>query len=163
MDLALTVTPVPGELVFDSALSDGLRDAVRELLGQAAGGENAALDLDPTARGFYPPVGYDATWRVVQCIENQDKTYFPHADAARVAWLADPLDRRSWYARSRSRVAAALLMAAPGIVALFMGQEILEDKLWDDNEKDHPGHLIWWDGLNRDPVMADYLRFMQDL
>src|SRR5262249_10153488 len=45
----------------------------------------------------------------------------------------------------------------------FMGQEILEDKLWDDNEKDHPGHLIWWDGLNHGPVMANYLRFMQDL
>jgi hypothetical protein len=23
--------------------------------------------------------------------------------------------------------------------------------------------MIWWDGLNRDPVMTDYLRFMQDL
>ena len=162
-DRALPVTPAPAGLGFDSALGDGLRDAVRGLLGQAAGGENAALDLDPTARGFDPAVGYDAAWRVVQCIENQDKTYFPHADTARVAWLADPLDRRSWYASSRSRVAAALLFAAPGIAALFMGQEILEDKLWDDNEKDHPGHLIWWDGLKRDPVMADYLRFTQDL
>jgi 1,4-alpha-glucan branching enzyme len=162
-DRALPVTPAPAGLGFDSALGDGLRDAVRALLGQAAGGENAALDLDPAARGFYPPVGYEAAWRAVQCIENHDKTYFGHADAARVAMLADPLDRRSWYARSRSRVAAALLFAAPGIAALFMGQEILEDKLWNDDEKDHPGHLIWWDGLNRDPVMANYLRFMQDL
>ena len=162
-DRALPVTPAPAGLGFDSALGDGLRDAVRGLLVQAAGGENAALDLGPTARGFYPPAGYDASWRVVQCIENQDKTYFPHADAARVAMLADPFDRRSWHARSRCRVAAALLLAAPGIPALFMGQEILEDKPWDDNERDHPGHLIWWDGLKRDRAMADYLRFMQDL
>ena len=162
-DRALPVTPVPDGLGFDAALGDGLRDAVRALLAQAAGGESAALDLNPTAQGFYPPAGYDAAWRVAQCIENQDKTYFPHADAARVAWLADPQDRRSWYARSRSRVAAALLLAAPGIVALFMGQEILEDKPWDDNEQDHPGHLIWWDGLDQDLVMADYLHFMQDL
>jgi 1,4-alpha-glucan branching enzyme len=162
-DRALPVTPAPSGLGFDAALGDGLRDAVRALLAQAAGGESAALDLNPTAQGFYPPVGYDAAWRVLQCIENQDKTYFPHADAARVAWLADPQDRRSWYARSRSRVAAALLLAAPGIAGLFMGQEILEDKLWDDNEQEHPGHLIWWDGLNHDPVMANYLRFTQDL
>jgi 1,4-alpha-glucan branching enzyme len=113
-DRALPVTPAPTGLGFDAALGDGLRDAVRALLAQAAGGENAALDLDPTAQGFYPPAGYDAAWRVVQCVENQDKTYFPHADAARVAWLADPQDRRSWYARSRTRVAAALLLAAPG-------------------------------------------------
>lgn len=162
-DRALPVTPAPSGLGFDAALGDGLRDAVRALMGQAAGGENASLDLDPTARGFYPPAGYEAAWRVVQCIENHDKVYFGHADAARIAMLADPLDRRSWYARSRSRVGAALLFAAPGIVALFMGQEILEDKLWNDDEQHHPGHLIWWDGLNRDPVMTDYLRFMQDL
>ena len=44
-----------------------------------------------------------------------------------------------------------------------MGQEILEDKLWSDDEKDHPGHLIWWDGLAAEPSMADYRRFMRDL
>lgn len=44
-----------------------------------------------------------------------------------------------------------------------MGQEFLEDKLWSDDEKDHPGHLIWWDGLTSDPPRADFLRFVQDL
>src|SRR6201997_2593251 len=104
-DRALPVTPAPAGLGFDSALGDSLRDAVRALLAQAAGGENAALDLNPTAQGVYPPVGYDAAWRVVQGIENQDKTYFPPAAAARAAWLADPRARRSWSARSRSRMA----------------------------------------------------------
>src|SRR5208283_2884500 len=83
--------------------------------------------------------------------------------AARVAMIADPADRQSWYARSRSRAAAALLFAAPGIPALFMGQEILEDKLWCDDEKNDPGHLIRWDGLATEPTMADYRRFMRDL
>ena len=46
-----------------------------------------------------------------------------------------PADRRSWYARSRSRAATALLFAAPGIPALFMGQEFLEDKNWSDNRQ----------------------------
>ncbi len=162
-DRALPVTPAPAGLGFDAALGDAFRDSVRGLLTQAAGGEGAQLQLDPVAAGFIPPAGFDAAWRVVQCLENHDLTYFGHDGAARVAALADPSDARSWYARSRSRAAAALLFAAPGIPALFMGQEILEDKLWCDDEKDHPGHLIWWDGLQSDRTMADYRRFMADL
>jgi 1,4-alpha-glucan branching enzyme len=162
-DRALPVTPAPAGLGFDAALGDGLRDAVRAILAQAACGESARLDLDAVANALYPPVGYDAAWRLVQCLENHDIAYFGHDAAARIPMLADPADRRSWYARSRSRAAAALLFAAPGIPALFMGQEILEDKLWCDDERDHPGHLIWWNGLATDKVRADYRRFMRDL
>ena len=162
-DRASPVTAVPAGLGFDAALGDGLRDAVRGLVSQAAGGELAQLGFEAVAQTLYPPEGYNAAWRLVQCLENHDITYAAHDGAARVAMLADPSNRRSWYARSRSRAAAALLLAAPGIPALFMGQEILEDKLWSDDEKDHPGHLVWWDGLKTDAVMADYLRFMQDL
>ncbi len=162
-DRAFPVTPAPAGLGFDAALGDAFRDGVRGLLTQAAGGESAQLQLDPVASALYPPFGYNATWRLVQCLENQDLTYFGHDGAARVAMLADPADRQSWYARSRCRAAAALLFAAPGIPALFMGQEILEDKLWCDDEKDHPGHLISWDALKTETVTDDYLRFMSDL
>jgi 1,4-alpha-glucan branching enzyme len=162
-DRAFPVTPTPAGLGFDAALGDAFRDATRALLGQAVGGENAELRLDLVAAALPPPSGYTAAWRLVQCLENHDLTYASHDGAARVATLADPLDRRSWYARSRCRAAAALLFAAPGIPALFMGQEILEDKLWSDDEKDNPGHLIWWDGLAQESVMADYRRFMRDL
>ena len=161
-DRAFPVTPSPAGLGFDSALGDALRDLVRALLGQAAGGESAQLQLDPVAAAFGLPAG-SATWRLVQCLENHDLTYFGHDGAARVPMLADPADRQSWYARSRSRAAAALLFAAPGIPALFMGQEILEDQLWCDDERDHPGHLIAWTGLDANPAMADYRRFMRDL
>lgn len=116
---------------------------MRGLLSEAAGGEIAQLALDAVCRSLYPPAGYDAAWRLVQCLENHDITYAGHDGAARVAMLADPSNRRYWCARSRGP-AAALLSAAPGIPALFMGQEILEDKLWSDDEKDHPRHLIWW-------------------
>ena len=162
-DRAFPITPSPAGLGFDAALGDAFRDAVRGLLTEAAGGENAALQLDPVAAALMPPAGYDATWRLVQCLENHDLTYLGHDGAARVAALADPVDPRSWYARSRSRAAVALLFAAPGIPALFMGQEILEDKLWCDDERDHPGHLIGWDELGSDNARADYLRFMQAL
>jgi 1,4-alpha-glucan branching enzyme len=162
-DRATPVTSVPAGLGFDAALGDAFRDSLRTVLSQAAAGESAQLGLDVVGQACYRPAGYDAAWRLVQCIENHDITYSGHDGAARVAMLADPSDRRSWYARSRCRAAAALLLAAPGIPALFMGQEILEDKLWNDDEKDHPGHLIWWDGLKTDQAMRDYLRFMSDL
>jgi 1,4-alpha-glucan branching enzyme len=162
-DRALPVTPAPEGLGFDAAIGDGLRDAVRTLLSEASGGENAQLQLDSVAQSFSLPQGYSASWQIVQCLENHDVTYAAHSGSARLPMLADPVDRRSWYARSRTRAAAALLVAAPGIPSLFMGEEILEDKPWIDDEKDHPGHLIWWQGLETDRAMSDYLRYMQDL
>jgi hypothetical protein len=47
----------------------------------------------------------------------------------------DATNARSWYARSRSRVATGLLLTAPGIPPLFMGKEFLEDKPWSDSDK----------------------------
>jgi 1,4-alpha-glucan branching enzyme len=150
----------------ESQLAVRIRDQIwRAGLGpraQAARGEEAQLQLDPVAASFAPPPGYAAAGRLVQCLENHDLTYLGHDGAARVAMLADRGDPRSWYARSRSR-AAALLFAAPGIPALFMGQEILEDKLWCADERDHPGHLIWLGGLAADKAMADYRSFMRDI
>ena len=47
--------------------------------------------------------------------------------------------------------------------ALFMGQEMLEDKYWSDSPNYYADSLIWWDGLGSDRRMQDHLRFMQDL
>jgi 1,4-alpha-glucan branching enzyme len=76
--------------------------------------------------------------------------------------LADASNRRSWYARSRSRVVTSLLLAAPGIPALFMGEEFLEDKNWSD-DRSFDG-LIWWEGLDGpDSSMRDFLRCVSDM
>ncbi len=161
-DRPSAVAPPDGGLGFDAELGDGLRDALRGLLAQAAGGASAPLDLSPVAGSLLVPDGFLESWRIVQCMENQDLTYSGHDGAARVPFLADATDRRSWYARSRSRVATALLLTAPGIPALFMGEEFLEDKLWSDNRAG--GGLIWWEGLDGpDPAMRDFLRYVSDL
>jgi 1,4-alpha-glucan branching enzyme len=102
----------------------------------------------------------------VQFVENQDTVYAdrPPADwKPRVAALADPADHRSWYARSRSRVATGIVFTAPGIPMLFMGEEILEDKDWSDNPGPDSSKLIWWDGLTHDPSMSDFLQFCRSL
>ncbi|HVJ54228.1 MAG TPA: alpha amylase C-terminal domain-containing protein [Aliidongia sp.] len=161
-DRPSAILPPPGGLGFDAELGDGLRDALRGLLGQAAGGAGARIDLSAVAAALTAPAGFPNAWRAVQFLENQDLTYARHDGAARVPMLADASDRRSWYARSRSRVVSALLLTAPGIPSLFMGQEFLEDKDWSDDPA--AGDLIWWAGLDGpDPAMRDFLRFMTDL
>jgi 1,4-alpha-glucan branching enzyme len=161
-DRAGALHPPPRGLGFDAELGDGLRDALRDLLKQAAGGASASLNLSAVANALTVPASIPEGWRLVQCLENQDLTYAPHPDAARVAMLADASDRRSWYARSRSRAATGLLFAAPGIPALFMGQEFLEDKNWSDNRG--ADGLIWWQGLDEpNSAMRDFMRFAADL
>jgi 1,4-alpha-glucan branching enzyme len=42
-----------------------------------------------------------------------------------------------------------------------MGQEICEDKQWHDDPES--SHRIWWEGLEYDKVMLDFLRFTREL
>jgi 1,4-alpha-glucan branching enzyme len=167
-DRALPVTPADaGGLGFDAAIDDRLRAAVRDALADAAGGARARVDMDRIAAALVPPPGFSAPWRAVQHLENHDLVLFDvwdqRARNERIVREADPSDARSWYARSRTRVATTLLMTAPGIPMLFMGQEFLEDKPWCDDVRNWPGFLIWWDGLRDDRHMSDFRRFVQDL
>jgi 1,4-alpha-glucan branching enzyme len=151
---------------FDAVWTDGLRDSIRGVLAQAAGGRDAIVNLDRLRDKLYAPNGFSAAWRAVQYIENHDLLDNDHTGndkQPRIARLADSTDARSWYARSRSRVATGLLLTSPGIPMMFMGQEFLEDKYWTDNPVDHPGFLVWWDGLKTDRAMGDHVRFTQEL
>jgi 1,4-alpha-glucan branching enzyme len=46
---------------------------------------------------------------------------------------------------------------------LFMGQEFLEDKQWDDAVQQFPNLLINWTGLATNKTMQDYLEFTKAL
>jgi 1,4-alpha-glucan branching enzyme len=166
-DRAFPVLRAPQGLGFDAALGDELRDALRSVLAEAAGGADAAVHMDRLRDALYPPQGFPAPWTVVQCIENHDVVLWDYGEqrprAPRIPKLADPSGPRSWYARSRARAATTLLLTAPGIPMLFMGQEILEDKPWHDDIRFWSQFLIWWDGLQSDRAMQDFLRFTQDL
>ena len=152
--------PPPDGLGFDAELADGLRNALRSLLRQASGGEGASLDLGAVAASLTSRLG--AAWQLDQCLENHDLTWAGHPDSARAAALADPAEPLSWYGRSRCRAAMTLLLTAPGIPSLFMGQEWLEDRNWNDNRD--PSSLMRW-GLasDADPTRRDVLRFCSDL
>jgi len=166
-DRALPVTPAPAGLGFDAALGDGLRDALRSALAAAARGAGAHVPLDRVRDALYPPPGFPDAWRTVQCLENHDVVrwdYDGHRPRApRLPALADPTGPHAWYGRSRTRVATALLLTAPGIPMLFMGQEILEEKPWHDDIRFWAQFRIGWDALATDPARRDFLRFVQDL
>ena len=164
-DIPSTVPPIiapasQGGAGFDVVQHDALRNALRNAVGTASGGAQAPVSISAIAAALYPPA-LDHAWRAVTCIENHDLVMAGRS--ARIPALADSSNHRSWYARSRSRFAAAILLTAPGIPQLFMGQEFLEDKQWDTNP--NGPDLLGWDGLNSgiDRAMTDYLRFMQDL
>jgi 1,4-alpha-glucan branching enzyme len=143
---------------FDVIQHDGLRLAIRNAIAAASGGQDSAVSLDNIAANLYPN-NFPQAWMAVPCVENHDLVLLGRDQ--RIPRLADGSNSRSFYARSRSKVATGLLLAAPGIPHLFMGQEFLEDKQWDTN----PGgaNLLYWAGLNSgDKSMSDQLRFTQD-
>jgi 1,4-alpha-glucan branching enzyme len=145
---------------FDVLQHDGLRGAIRSAVGQASSGQGATVNFDALAGNLYPQ-GFAHGWQAVTCVENHDLVAVGRDP--RIPALADGSNARSWYARSRSRFATGLLLTAPGIPQLFMGQEFLEDKQWSSDPAS--ASLIWWNGLNAgiDKAMADHLRFTQDL
>jgi 1,4-alpha-glucan branching enzyme len=154
-----------GGLHFDVVQHDGLREALRTAICQAAGGAGGYVGMTGIAMGLWP-AGFQQAWQTIPCVENHD--IVKAGEKPRVPSLADAANARSWHARSRTRVAMGLLLTAPGIPQLFMGQEFLEDKQWCPDPRTTE-HLIWWGGLEEgddgrtaDPAMGDHLRFTQE-
>ena len=146
---------------FDTTLTDGLRIAIRDVISNASQPDDRPLDMTRLAGSLWP-AGFNEAWRFVQGPENHDIVYAGREQ--RIARLGQPDDPRSWFARSRARVASGISLTAPGIPMLFMGQEFLEDKPWSDDLAFHPQLLLHWAGLaSGDKQMLDHLRFMREL
>ncbi len=151
----------PAGAGFDTSLTDGLRIAVRDVIAAASAPDERPLDMTGLARSLWPD-GFNERWRFVQGPENHDVVY--EGRELRVARLGDPGNPRSWFGRSRARVATGVSLTAPGIPMLFMGQEFLEDKQWSDNFELHRDLLLYWAGLDQgDKQMLDHLRFTREL
>ena len=155
------VKAVPEGAGFDTTLTDGLRMAIRDVIANASGPDERPLNMTSLARSLWPE-GFQEQWRFVQGPENHDIVY--NGREMRIARLGDPANPRSWFARSRARVATGLSLTAPGIPMLFMGQEFLEDKQWSDDFDSHHDLLLYWGGLDRgDKQMLDHVRFTREL
>ncbi|MPZ18500.1 MAG: 1,4-alpha-glucan branching protein [Luteitalea sp.] len=155
------VKPPPDGAGFDASLTDGLRAAIRHVIGNASAPDERPLDMTRLARSLWPE-GFHEPWQFVQGPENHDIVYRGRDE--RIARLGDPGNPRSWFGRSRARVATGMSLTAPGIPMLFMGQELLEDKQWSDNLDFHEDLLLHWAGLDQgDTQMIDHLRFTREL
>ena len=148
----------PAGAGFDVIQHDGLRISLRNALRQSSYGSGTYLNLSSVA-GNINPAAVSQPWKAVTCIENHD--IVKEGNDLRIPRLADGSNARSWYARSRSRVATALLLFSPGMPQIFMGQEFLEDKQWSEVPTS-PLHM-WWGGLQAgDQSMVDHLRFTRE-
>ncbi len=147
---------------FDGVVASGLRGAVRNAIAEAGRGRNARVELEGVRDALYPAFG--AAWRQVQHLENHDIVRINNDSdrQPRISALGND-DSHSWYARSRTRIANGLLLTAPGIPMLFMGQEFLENRYWSDSPGFFIDSLIQWDRLTSDRVMQDHLRFIREL
>jgi 1,4-alpha-glucan branching enzyme len=154
--------PEHGGAGFDACWHDGLRRSLRDAVSAASASGQQRLNLSEVARNLWAPNFPDA-WRAVQYVESHDEVY--RERGRRIPRLSDGSNPRSWYARSRARVVTSILMLAPGIPMLFMGQSFLEDKQWADDAGSHPDLLLWWDGLDfgKDANMGRFHRFMEEL
>ena len=159
--LSIVAPTHSGGAGFDVLQHDGLRIAIRTAVRQASQGQSASVDFDSIAANLLP-ADLPHAWQAVTCVENHDVVQAGRD--SRIPALADGFNARSWYARSRSRFATGLLLTAPGIPQLFMGQEFLEHKQWNCDPTDS-AHLIGWAGLDTggDQAMVDHLRFTQEL
>jgi len=155
------VKPPPEGAGFDTTLTDGLRIAIRNVIANAARPDERPLDMIGLARSLWPE-GLHQQWQFVHGPENHDIVY--EGREQRIARLSDPSNPRSWFSRSRARVATGLSLTAPGIPMLFMGQEFLEDKQWSDNFESRRDLLLHWAGLEGgDKQMLDHVRFTREL
>ncbi|KAF0095242.1 MAG: 1 4-alpha-glucan branching enzyme [Puniceicoccaceae bacterium 5H] len=162
---ALTRPTGEGGAGFSGTVHQGLRDSVRKVLTQASYPGSHAVDLDSVARELRAD-GLRHHWQAVQCLENHDVVFFEPGNpdrAPRLPVLADPNDPSGWYARSRCRAAMGLLLTAPGIPQLFMGQEVLETRNWSDNLILHAHHRVDWQGVAFDRHRRDFAKFLGDL
>ncbi|MEP6957199.1 MAG: alpha-amylase family glycosyl hydrolase [Nitrospirota bacterium] len=146
---------------FDTTLTDGFRIAIRDVIGNASAPDERPLNMTGLAGSLWPE-GFGEQWRFVLGPENHDIVY--DGREQRIARLGDSDHPRSWFARSRARVATGLSLTAPGIPMLFMGQEFLEDKQWSDDFVSHHDLLLYWAGLDQgDKQMLDHVRFTREL
>ena len=161
----LAVTPPPRGMGFHLGYARLLRDGVRGVLGQAARGEHAGVDMGQLRPGLERPENAAFAWQAYNCLENHDLVLDADGDHRwpRIAQLAHWDDPRSWFARSRSRVATGLLLTAPGVPMLFMGQELLADRWWSDDPNRTELLIRWQELEGGDRHVSDFHRFCRDL
>ncbi len=100
----------------------------------------------------YDPSG---PFQRVAYIESHDQAH----DQGRIPGIVAPGDSEGWLARKISALGAGLLLTAPAIPMLFMGQDFLEWKRWSDGRDE----FMEWKRIGRWPGFTDLVRRLAHL
>jgi len=138
-----------GGLGFDTQWDDQFVDTVRAVLAQSRDEDRSIPAVAAALRG--PGEG---GWTARTLYSESHDEVARNQGGLRLPALADRADPRSWYARKRAILAAALTFTGPGIPMVFQGQEWLEIQAWHD---DTP--LDWTDV----PGRAEHVALFRDL
>jgi 1,4-alpha-glucan branching enzyme len=120
------VTPTAeGGLGFDTQWDVGFIRRVRPAL---EAGDDKDRDLRAVVRGISGEGRGPAMTRVIYTESHDDVAN----DQVRVPEAIAPGDAGSWWSKKRATLGSAIVLTSPGIPMLFQGQELLEDRWFDD-------------------------------
>ncbi len=124
-DQSLVSPTAEGGAGFDAQWDAGFLRRVRPSLET---GDDAARDIDAVVAAIVGDGRGPALTRVIYTESHDDVAN----DFVRVPEAIAPGDAGSWWARKRANLGSGLVLTSPGIPMLFQGQELLEDRWFDD-------------------------------
>jgi 1,4-alpha-glucan branching enzyme len=142
---SVTAPSASGGLGFTTQWDGGFQWA---LASAASASTDAARDIAAVRDSLLGSYNGDPMQRLLY-IESHDTA---GNDGARLPVKIDAADPTSYAARKRAMLAAGVLLTAPGVPMLFMGQEMLEDAKFDPE----PAPLDWAKATANAPVRAFY-------
>ncbi len=124
-DPSVVAPTTDGGLGFGAQWDAGFLRRVRPALES---GDDAERDLPTVIAGITGEGRGPALTRIIYTESHDDVAN----DRVRVPEAISPGDGANWWAMKRATVGSALVLTSPGIPMLFQGQELLEDRFFDD-------------------------------
>lgn len=143
---AVTRDALFGGIGLDSQWDNWFLGRVRNMMFAPLDEQRAPQQMAEALGKTYNSQG--AFQRVIYT-ESHDEAYH-----ARIPSLIAPSDPEGYFARKRVALGATLMLTAPGIPMLFMGQEFLEFQAWNDNLN----FALDWGRIDRFAGMVDLHR-----
>jgi 1,4-alpha-glucan branching enzyme len=144
----ITTTTGAGGAGFDAQWDATFRDAIRTAVSAA---NDADRDMNAVTAAIGKSYSQAGTFQRIIYVESHDE-----ADKLRLPDVIWRGNATSWAARKRSTLAAAIVMASPGIPMIFMGEEFLAWGTWSDSTP-----LNWPQAVTFSDIVSLYTRLIQ--
>lgn len=146
-DPAIVRDALLGGMGLDAQWDGGFGGAVRSMLLAPTDDARLPSRLEAAIEKSYD--GSGAFQRVIYVDSHDDANQH-----GRIPGLVAPGDSEGWLARKIAALGAGLLLTAPGIPMIFMGDELLEWTRWTDARE----HFMDWGRVARWPGFLDLVR-----